>query len=230
MKKKQHRTPNIEYRTPNNSQRSATFDVWRSMFGVRCFLSIFTGLSLAAHADSIVNSKHNLSAHGPGVIKASTEENLCTFWHTVHRANGQTPLWNHNMSGVTNYIVYSSPTLKAVVGQPNGSSRLCLSCHDGTVALGSVSSRTSTIQMQNGVTTLTGTANLGTDLSGDHPISFTYDSQLVAQDPTLNNPAQLTGKVKLDADKQMQCSACHDPHNNQFGKFLVMDNTGSALC
>jgi len=48
-------------------------------------------------------------------------------------ANSQ--LWNHQMSSVTNYIVYTSPTLKAVVGQPDGSSRLCLSCHDGTVAL-----------------------------------------------------------------------------------------------
>jgi predicted CXXCH cytochrome family protein len=135
------------------------------------------------------------------------------------------------MSGVTNYIVYSSATLKAVVGQPNGSSRLCLSCHDGTVALGSVSSFTTPIQMQNGVTTMpSGSGNLGTDLSGDHPISFVYNSALVAQDPTLNDPTTLTGPAKLDATGQMQCDSCHNPHDDQFGNFLVMDNSGSALC
>ncbi|HTV62973.1 MAG TPA: cytochrome c3 family protein [Verrucomicrobiae bacterium] len=181
--------------------------------------------------DSVVNSVHNLSVSGPGSIKASTQVNVCVFCHTAHRSNGQTPLWNHSMSGVTNYIVYSSPTLKAVVGQPNGSSRLCLSCHDGTVALGSVNSYTTPIQMQNGVTTMpAGSENLGTDLSGDHPISFVYNSSLVAQDSTLNDPSTLTGPVKLDSTGQMQCDSCHDPHNDQYGNFLVMDNTGSALC
>ena len=181
-------------------------------------------------ATSVVNSVHNLSASGPGTIKAASEQNVCVFCHTVHNASGQTPLWNHNLSGITNYVVYSSPTLKAVVGQPNGSSRLCLSCHDGTVALGSVNDRTS-IAFQNGVTTMpAGPSNLGTDLSGDHPISFVYDAALAAQDTTLNPPSSLTGKVKLDHSGQMQCTACHDPHDNQFGNFLVMDNTGSALC
>ena len=118
------------------------------------------------------------------------------------------------MSGVTNYIVYSSSTLKAVVGQPNGSSRLCLSCHDGTVALGSVNSFTAPIQMQNGVTIMpSGSDNLGTDLSGDHPVSFVYNAALVAEDPTLNNPTTLTGPVKLDSSAQVQCVSCHDPHN-----------------
>ena len=201
-------------------------------FGLSAWLLLFAA---SLHADSVVNSVHNLTVTGPGTIKASTESDVCIFCHTAHRSNGETPLWNHNMSGVTNYIIYSSPTLKAVVGQPNGSSRLCLSCHDGTVALGSVNSSTTVIAMQNGVTTMPGNPttnpnNLGTDLSGDHPISFTYDTALVALDSTLNNPSTLTGPVKLDHNGQMQCVSCHDPHNDQFGNFLVMDNTGSALC
>lgn len=182
-------------------------------------------------ADSIVNSPHNLSANGPGTIKAATEQNLCVFCHTVHHASGQTPLWNHQMSSVTNYITYTSGTLKAVVGQPDGSSRLCLSCHDGTVALGMVSSRTNSIAMKNGIATMpAGPSNLGTDLSGDHPISFKYDANLTKLDTQLQDPATLTGKVKLDHNGEVQCASCHDPHNDQFGKFLVVDNTGSALC
>ena len=188
-------------------------------------------LAFAGRAESVVNTVHNLSASGPGGIKATTEKNVCIFCHTVHRANGETPLWNHNMSA-TNYIVYSSPTLKAVVGQPNGSSRLCLSCHDGTVALGSVNSQTAPIDLSGVVDGKmpAGPNNLGTDLSGDHPISFKYDSELVAQDTTLVPPSSLTGKVKLDHSGQVQCVSCHNPHDNQFGNFLVMDNTGSALC
>jgi len=187
-------------------------------------------LSVAVRADSVVHSVHNMSVSGPGTVKATTESDVCIFCHTVHRSNGQTPLWNHNMSG-TNYIVYSSPTLKAVVGQPNGSSRLCLSCHDGTVALGSVNSQTAPIELAGGVSTMpAGPNNLGTDLSGDHPISFVYNAALVAQDSTLADPSTLTGKVKLDSTGQMQCDSCHNPHDDQFGNFLVMDNTGSALC
>jgi predicted CXXCH cytochrome family protein len=197
------------------------------------WLSVLIGClnGFIARGDSIVNSKHNLSASGPGIIKAATEQNLCVFCHTVHYANGQTPLWNHQMSGVTNYITYTSGTLKAVVGQPDGSSRLCLSCHDGTVALGMVSSRTNLIAMKNGVMTMPASPNnLGTDLSGDHPISFKYDANLTKLDSQLQDPATLTSKVKLDHNGEVQCASCHDPHNDQFGNFLVVDNTGSALC
>lgn len=196
---------------------------------------VFCLAAFTTHAESIVNSVHNLSINGPGtVVKATSESEVCIFCHTVHRSNGQTPLWNHTMSGVSNYVVYSSSTtasLGLAIPQPNGSSRLCLSCHDGTIAIGSVSSCTTPIAMQNGVTTMpSGSDNLGTDLSGDHPISFVYDATLASADPQLNNPSTLTGKVKLDSQGRMQCSSCHDPHDNQFGNFLVMDNTGSALC
>lgn len=193
-------------------------------------------LSQSTLADSIVNSVHNLSAKGPGTIKASNEQDACIFCHTPHRANGATPLWNHNLSGVTNYIVYSSArldSLNVVVPQPNGSSRLCLSCHDGTVALGGVSSGAGQIQMENGVTTMpaASAANLGTDLSSDHPISFVYDTALAARDPEIKDPAHLSNPtVKTDSQSRLQCTSCHDPHNDRFGNFLVMDNTGSALC
>jgi predicted CXXCH cytochrome family protein len=131
------------------------------------------------------------------------------------------------------YQPYTSSTLKATVGQPTGASRLCLSCHDGTVALGSVSSGAAQIQMQGGVTVMpVGDANnLGTDLSSDHPISFVYDSALAARDLDVNDPAHLSSRaVKMDSQNRLQCTACHDPHNDQFGNFLVMDNSGSALC
>jgi predicted CXXCH cytochrome family protein len=190
-------------------------------------------------ASSIIGSKHDFSATtGGSSIKAVTETDTCVFCHTAHYASGVTPLWNHNMSSVSNYIVYSSARLTAlnvIVPQPNGSSRLCLSCHDGTVALGGVSSGAPEIQMTSGGTSVTtmpadNINNVGTDLSNDHPVSFLYDAALAARDPEVVAPSKLTGKVRLDSQSRVQCVSCHDPHDNQFGNFLVMNNNGSALC
>src|SRR5690606_17606262 len=116
-------------------------------------------------------------------------------------------------------------------GQPTGNSKLCLSCHDGTIALGNVVSRHQPIMMAGGITTLPpGKSNLGTDLSDDHPISFRYDSALVSKNPKLKSPAALHSSVRLDHNQELQCTTCHDAHDNQFGKFLVMANEQSQLC
>ncbi|MCY2925364.1 MAG: hypothetical protein NT031_07985 [Planctomycetota bacterium] len=34
----------------------------------------------------------------------------------------------------------------------------------------------------------------------------------------------------MDKDKQLQCTTCHDPHSDRFGKFLTMSNVESAMC
>ena len=75
-----------------------------------------------------------------------------------------------------------------------------------------------------------GAANLGTDLSQTHPVSFVYDAGLAAANGKLKDPSTLKDKVRLDHSGQMQCTSCHNPHDDQYGKFLVMDNTASALC
>jgi len=205
---------------------------FRSSFVIR-HLSFAAALLLSllpGRADSILNSKHNLSASGPGTLKATAETEICIFCHTPHNAQPDTPLWNHAESRA-NYLPYTSTTLRAAVGQPNGASKLCLSCHDGTVALGMVHSQTKVIPFRKGVTTLpSGPSNLGTDLSDDHPVSFTYNSALVTQNGQLQDPQTLKSRVRLDHNQQVQCTSCHDPHNDRYGKFLVMDNTGSSLC
>jgi len=185
---------------------------------------------LPAPADTILGSKHDLSIAGPGPVKAATESEVCLFCHTPHRGVPDTPLWNHALSQVS-YTPYQSSTTKATIGQPTGASKLCLSCHDGTVALGMVTSRLQPIEMRNGVITMPpGPSNLGTDLSDDHPVSFTYDNALVTANGQLRDPATLIDKVRLDHNNQMQCTSCHNPHDDRFGKFLVEDNYASALC
>ncbi|HEY8666772.1 MAG TPA: cytochrome c3 family protein, partial [Tepidisphaeraceae bacterium] len=183
-----------------------------------------------AQPTSIVNSAHNLSASGPGAVRAAAEQQVCIFCHTPHNATPVQPLWNRTLP-TSAYTVYSSNSLNASPGQPTGSSKLCLSCHDGTIALGSVASRNQPITMAGGITTLPpGAGNLGTDLADDHPISFKYDAALATKNPKLKLPSQLPEQIKLDSQSELQCTSCHEPHNNQFGKFLVMDNTNSQLC
>jgi predicted CXXCH cytochrome family protein len=182
---------------------------------------IFAG-SLAA--ESVVNSKHNLSVSGPGSVRATSETGICVFCHIP----GKAPVWNRYTSGAI-YTPYSSSTTKATIGQPTGSSKLCLSCHDGTVALGMVKSQPTEISMLGGSTMPVGNSNLTTNLDNDHPISFVYDEFLRSAKGELHSPSTMMGPVRLE-DGEMQCTSCHDPHDNQYGNFLVVDNIESALC
>lgn len=179
---------------------------------------------------AVATTKHNLSVSGTGTIKATSETGICIFCHAPHNAAPDTALWNRRNPGST-YVPYSSSTIKSNPGQPNGGSLLCLSCHDGTIALGEVLSRKVPIAMAGGLTTLpAGPGRLGTDLSDDHPVSIAYTAALAAARGDLADPSTLTGRVKLDSTGQLQCSSCHDAHDDTNGKFLVMSNRGSALC
>lgn len=184
----------------------------------------------SAQQTSVVNSAHNLSATGPGAVRAVLEDQVCIFCHAPHNAAPIRPLWNR-LTPTDGYAIYSSRALDAQPGQPTGASKMCLSCHDGTIALGNVISRDTPITMVGGVTTLPqGHGLIGTDLRDDHPISFRFDPALSARDRKLKGPSQLPPQVRLDANSELQCTSCHDAHNNAFGKFLVMPNTVSELC
>ena len=178
--------------------------------------------------DSIVNSPHNLSMMGPGPVKSTTEEELCIFCHTPHKARSNAPLWNREDSSAV-YLTYQSSTLDVTVGQPTGSSVLCLSCHDGTIALGAVVSRSMEIPFDPTHRFMSGRANLGSDLRNDHPISFSYSSAANSDDELIPT-GSLSPSVHLDANGDLQCTSCHDPHDNANGNFLLQSNEFSMLC
>lgn len=177
---------------------------------------------------NVTLTKHNLTSGGPGPVRVAGTTEVCKFCHTPHAANPIGPLWNRQDKG-TYYKTYESSTLVARVGQPTGSSRLCLSCHDGTIAL---TQTYNSRNMPQGSVFISANDKgyLSTDLSDDHPISFVYDSALAGLKGQLNNPGSLPRELYLDSDRQLQCTTCHDPHDDKFGKFLVMDNTQSRLC
>ncbi|MCC6676436.1 MAG: hypothetical protein IT436_04770 [Phycisphaerales bacterium] len=189
-----------------------------------------TAAAASAQQQSVVDSPHNLSAAGPGTIRAAGEDQVCIFCHAPHNATPVRPLWNRVMP-VEAYSIYTSRALDALPGQPTGTSKMCLSCHDGTIAIGSVVSRDAPILMRGGVTTMPdGHGLIGTDLRDDHPISFRYDGSLVARDVKLRSPTSLPQELKLDPNSELQCTTCHDAHNNARGSFLVMRNAASEMC
>jgi len=183
-------------------------------------LTVFSPASWAA--GSIVGTDHDLSSRGWG-----TDE-ICVFCHTPHNAKSEqlAPLWNHQSTTAT-YTLYSSSTLNAAPGQPAGVSKACLSCHDGTVAIDSYANQTGTHNM-------TGGALMGTDLSNDHPISFTYDAALATADGGLVTPASSAwvdgGHTLPLFTSKMECGSCHNVHSNVNGDFLRKSNAASAMC
>ena len=209
-----------------------------------------TGLPTPGVAQKVADVErtvHNLSVTGAGAVSATDESGVCVFCHTPHGATDApaAPLWNRQLSAAT-YSAYDSSSLDAAaiggpLAQPAGSSKLCLSCHDGTLAIGMVNvlgGGTNVLvpmtgvgpggTMPPGAGNDTGfTRNLGVDLSNDHPVSFDYGSTLAAQDGELVDPQQAAHidvagpgnrpAVPLEAtgpagEGQIQCASCHDPH------------------
>ncbi|MFT5123256.1 MAG: putative CXXCH cytochrome family protein [Verrucomicrobiales bacterium] len=159
---------------------------------------------------------------------------ICLPCHTPHGADTSVPdapLWNHATS-TANFTLYTSTSLDATVSQPTGRSLLCLSCHDGTVARDSFGGNTGTRFISPG-----STSHIGTDLRDDHPVSFTFNTALATADGGLHDPATqstaLGGTIASDFlfNGRVECSSCHDVHNQQNNAGLLwVDNTGSALC
>lgn len=187
-------------------------------------------LCSAAGDESVVHTAHNLSASGPGTIRATDEDEVCIFCHAPHNASPAVPLWNrHNPT--TYYRIYNSSTTDARIDQPGGPSKMCLSCHDGSIALGLVLSRPPTDQINmNQPFMPSGPSNLTNDLSDDHPIGFRYDRQLSNRDHQIRSPDLVSREIKLGPRGQLECTACHDPHNNELGDFLRITDKQGVLC
>ncbi len=215
------------------------------------------------HAATVQNTKHDLSAPaaggtGPGPIRSGPSggtSEICVFCHTPHgsaAASFQAPLWNKNLNTPA-YQVYTSDVMGPLglnypaAEQPLPSvravhlkSRLCLTCHDGTIALGTLanlpSGFISDIPMSNAgaaITNMPTTAEgyIGVDLSDDHPIAIQYTTV----DPELNPavPVPPTAGVKVfpsGGNNYVECTSCHDPHEDTNPKFLVATNLHSQIC
>jgi len=178
---------------------------------------------------------HNLTP-GSGA-QLTTQGSLgCTFCHAPHSGlGGVTPLWNQTLSK-SSYVPYNSTTYSQKGNtQPTlgVTSSLCLSCHDGTVAVGQSAAY--------GKIPTTGSMNnmdvFGTNLAGSHPFSLVTPlkdtANLVASLVAQGKTADPTGAVKL-VNGNIECTSCHDPHvqnkDTIAQNFLVRDSSSGQMC
>lgn len=174
---------------------------------------------LMSRSKSVTDSKHNLSVTGKGDIKSISETRVCIFCHSSHNASKEGPLWNHSTPSSSKFVTYERSTLAATAEQPNGATKLCLSCHDGTIAVGALLNRPHQVPMKNvssqGTIPSNKKSNLGFDLSGAHPVSIKYNqNSALASDHLRWPPFDVENKVGPDKNGYVQCTACHDPHDS----------------
>lgn len=186
------------------------------------------GLGGVAQAQ-ITNSAHDFSSY------AWSGFEICKPCHTPHFGNTAAGrLWNHTLSTAT-YTLFDGSS--GTSSDLDRESRLCLSCHDGTVALDSFGGRT-------GTSFVPGSALIGTDLSNDHPIGkeaiypTTTSTRFNAQNAS-HQVVSAWGSLRLkswtDSSGAEQyvvgCRTCHNVHNaGNFDHMLNFSNTSSHLC
>lgn len=113
----------------------------------------------------------------------------CTFCHTPHKGISTLLLWNHTLSANT----FSWDAANTTAGTPfakingltyNGPTAKCLSCHDGSVAVGDVNWFMETKGIvPGGELKITDPGHLvgaGGSMSGNHPVAMPYPYQQVA--------------------------------------------------
>lgn len=192
-------------------------------------LILFLLVSTAGYTDTrVADTVHNLSTSGSGQFKSQSVTQICAFCHTPHKPALGPGLWNRRVSNFSQ--PYQSSTAVAEPGTLGGSSVLCLSCHDGTIALGEMlkpprGNGESAGNLRR--TFLTGRSRFGTNLSNHHPIGFNYSPSLHNANPELADPNSIDLPLE---DGEMQCTVCHDPHSTNYPPFLHKPSLNGELC
>ncbi len=190
-------------------------------------------LALAQGARPVFPQLSN-SPHDLGTRTSGWDSEQCEICHVLATGGEQASTWVSELPGPSTYTVYRigdarDATPDAWIEQPNGTSLMCLGCHDGVTAL-NISH---------------GPRPPGTAFTDDHPISFVYDAELAARDGSLADPraAQVTlidsegGSWRGTIDQllleggRMECVSCHDVHGRYANPGLLkMSNEGSRFC
>lgn len=240
-------------------------------------LAMVFGFSMAIASSAfagIIETRHNLSSYRTGapatsvsggtVIYSINQDQLCVWCHTPHGGitGPNLVLWNKSLTTAT-YTTYGTTvggTAQITSANVRNASKICLTCHDGTLAINIVLNAPGTgnynangQQFGNWQGTDTGNiiaasvARVGTDLSNDHPISILYSAPSTVSD---NNPGSLRTTAYLPSgtttwisrsatvlsiagqlvDGYIECVSCHDPHTSTNALFLRGTTSGSKVC
>jgi len=209
---------------------------------IACLVLLAVPVAVSAQIEGSAHDFSDGLDHAGGAMAAELtwngQDQLCGICHTPHNpiTAGTAPLWDRATT-VTSFTMYSSTTMDAdlTVVAPANESLVCLSCHDGVAGLedfGGATGGTNTVTDYVG-----GYADLGDDLSNDHPVSFTYNLSSADTElhPEGDGSAGTVGELLFgpNGSGRVECSSCHDVHNNGpvgAGHLLRITNAGSALC
>lgn len=187
----------------------------------------------------ISGSSHDLRTYG---VAAQATTQICVYCHTPHNANTDTTrtsyLWNRNVRA-TDYTVYDG-TYTDPLASNTTHTLMCMSCHDGTTTtIGQMLNTPADYDGSQDTIYVTGSANLGTDLSNDHPIDLVYQNSteggpLPSSDYNSSSSVTTAG-IRLftfgATSNVMTCASCHEPHNKTgLASFLRITPDGSQIC
>jgi len=175
---------------------------------------------------------HSLGPGTPSPI-AGARPDACAYCHAPHSGLNR-GLWNQKLTTQT-YTTYTSDTEKNAGTQPTlgRSSNQCLSCHDGTVAVGNT--------VAYGQVTTRGSMFtqdvFGGNMQSSHPFSLVLPLKdtvdLAASLAASGKTADTTGAVRL-INGNVECISCHNPHvqakDPVSRNFLVKDGSSGQLC
>ena len=131
---------------------------------------------------------------------------VCLTCHTVHNSTVDSsiavPLWAgmDPCYSAPSFTVYDNK-IHDEPNQPDGDSKLCLACHDGS----SDAMDGSKIQDANS------DGYIGTVLTDDHPISFAYKTGTVSGYVASTDAGVV---ALLDGNGKVQCTSCHSVHSD----------------
>jgi len=173
------------------------------------------------------------------------------------------PLWNHTITQQVFTPYYNGSDAPAsgpkhaqsmdALGTPQGTfdrvgaaSLLCLSCHDGSIAVNEYGHNPQTPKSQSsGGVSITPQYNIGQGgyLANHHPIGFLYDavagldpeifdSNTAVFDQTYDGGSNIVPVSNLLWAGKMECATCHAVHNtgNTGEKLLYVSDKNSNLC
>lgn len=237
------KTDNLYQQGDNNTMRTAAGRALARKF-IRCVMPATIALlpvgGWANPGTGIQGTAHDFSGIG------NPQSGKCTFCHTPHGGQSQVLLWNHRLS--SNTFSWAVPTTGASTPYPaiqgdtyNGTTAKCLSCHDGSVAIGDVvwwNSGPPASPLLNVFVTGVNQVGAGGALGFNHPVAMpypwnnapsTYNGVTTGNavvlsawvpDPTVNGIRLYnddgSGNITIGPAAGVagiECASCHDPHN-----------------
>jgi predicted CXXCH cytochrome family protein len=200
-------------------------------------------------------------------VPPDPQRRICIFCHAPHNTyrlagtpgNGPVanaafdylPLWNHTLpTDIGAYRMYENgpgaPQTGHAASQaietgmtPGSTSLLCLSCHDGSIAVNSWGNSSQPSSSQSTGTTFMAPAyQIGTNkaLTNHHPIGFNYlvvqAGDIEIRDPSTVMLTSNTFVIDHLYNENLECGSCHSVHNkgNSGEKLLWRSDQNSELC